>query len=209
MRLAARLRCLRCSFLRLLSQVRARCWRRRAANRAVRCPSVRSRSAAVRSSGFALADLRARISAALSESRLARVRATTSGDAVPPRLSMPRRARTARWKGAGSVYVVSTRGATHHRAVPMGWRGRSASPARLVRLTCQRKHRCMMSCCGSWYGSQGLLLACRLPAALSTAGHAPSSPPRSTPMACHRRLRDRRLRAGRRHLAALVETWAS
>ena len=26
-----------------------------------------------------------------------------------------------------------------------------------------------MSCCGSWYGSQGLLLACRLPAALSAA----------------------------------------
>ena len=76
----------------------------------------------------------------------------------------------------------------------MGRRGKSA-PARLVRLTCQRKqHRCMMSCCGSWCGSQGLLLACRLPAALSTAGHAPSSPPRSTPMACHRRLRDRRLR---------------
>ena len=27
-----------------------------------------------------------------------------------------------------------------------------------------------MSCCGSWYESQGLLLACRLPAALSAAG---------------------------------------
>ena len=28
----------------------------------------------------------------------------------------------------------------------------------------------MMSCCGSWYESQGLLLACRQPAALSAAG---------------------------------------
>jgi hypothetical protein len=42
---------------------------------------------ALGSPGFALADLRALISAALSESRLARVRATTSGDAFPPRLS--------------------------------------------------------------------------------------------------------------------------
>ena len=90
-----------------------------------------------------------------------------------------------------------------------GRRGRTASPARLVRLTCQRKHRCMMPCCGSWYGSQGLLLACRLPAALSAAGHTPSSPPGSPPLACHRRLRDLLLRAGRRHLAVLVETWAS
>ena len=90
----------------------------------------------------------------------------------------------------------------------MGWRGRTASPAPLVRLTSQRKHRCMMSCCGSSYGSQGLLLACRLPAALSAAGHAPSSPPGSPPLACHRRLRDRQLRAGRHHLAILVETCA-
>ena len=65
-----------------------------------------------------------------------------------------------------------------------------------------------MSCCGSSYGSQGLLLACRLPAALSSAVHAPSSPPGSPPLACHRRLRDRQLRAGRHHLATLVETWA-
>ena len=41
-----------------------------------------------------------------------------------------------------------------------------------------------MSCCGSWYGSQGLLLACRLPAVLSAAGHTPSSPPGSPPLAC-------------------------
>ena len=65
-----------------------------------------------------------------------------------------------------------------------------------------------MSCCGSSYGSQGLLLVCRLPAALSAAGHAPSSPPGSPPLACHRRLRDRQLRAGRHHLATLVKTWA-
>ena len=97
------------------------------------------------------------------------------------------------------------------RAAPRGrWAARRrASPARLVRLTCQRKHRCMMPCCGSWYGSQGLLLACRLPAVLSAAGHTPSSPPGSPPLACHRRLRDLLLRAGRRHLAVLVETWAS
>ena len=90
----------------------------------------------------------------------------------------------------------------------MGSRGRSASPARLVRLTSQRKHRCIMPYCGSSYGSQGLLLACRLPAALGAAGHAPSSPPGSPPLACHRRLRDRQLRAGRHHLATLVEAWA-
>ena len=66
-----------------------------------------------------------------------------------------------------------------------------------------------MPCCGSWYGPQGLLLACRLPAALSAAGHTPCSPPGSPPLACHRRLRDLLLRAGRRHLAVLVETWAS
>eukprot|EP00964_Phaeocystis_antarctica_P015075 scaffold8315_cov54-Phaeocystis_antarctica.AAC.4 len=91
MSLAARLRCLRRSFLflRLRSHVRARRWSRRAAatNRAARSPSVRGRSAALVSSDFALAGLRARISAALSQSRLARARATTPGDAVLPRLS--------------------------------------------------------------------------------------------------------------------------
>ena len=60
-----------------------------------------------------------------------------------------------------------------------GLRGRRASPARLVRLTCQRKHRCMMSCCGSWYGSQGLLLACRLPAARVSAAGAQHATPAS------------------------------
>ena len=55
----------------------------------------------------------------------------------------------------------------------------TASPARLVRLTCQRKHRCIMSCCGSWYGSQGLLLACRLPAARVIAAGARHASPAS------------------------------
>eukprot|EP00964_Phaeocystis_antarctica_P015323 scaffold8467_cov64-Phaeocystis_antarctica.AAC.2 len=90
MSLAARLRCFRRSFLRHRSHVRARRWSWRAAatNRAlVRSPSIPTRSAALGSSDFALAGLRALISAALSESRLARVRATTSGDAVTPRLS--------------------------------------------------------------------------------------------------------------------------
>ena len=90
MRLAARLRCLRRAFLRHRSHARTHRWRRRAAsNRGslVRSPSIRTRSAALGSSRFAFAGLRARISVVLSKSRLARARATTSGDAVPPRLS--------------------------------------------------------------------------------------------------------------------------
>ena len=86
----AQLRCLRRSFLRLRSHARARRWSRRAAaaSRIFVTPSVRSRSAALGSIGVALAaGLRARISVALSKSRLARARATTSGDALPPRLS--------------------------------------------------------------------------------------------------------------------------
>ena len=60
MSFAARLRCLRRSFLRHRSHVRAHRWSRRAAasRASVRSPSVRSRSAALRSSGLALTGLR-------------------------------------------------------------------------------------------------------------------------------------------------------
>ena len=59
----------------------------------------------------------------------------------------------------------------------------TASPARLVSLASAtaRKRRCMVSCCGvmMWYGSQGLLLACRLPVARASAAGAQHAAPAS------------------------------
>eukprot|EP00964_Phaeocystis_antarctica_P031724 scaffold17938_cov61-Phaeocystis_antarctica.AAC.1 len=88
MRLAARLRFLRRAFLRQRSHARTRRWRMRAAVGRASTRSTRRHIRSVRSRpGLALTGLRAILSPALSESRLARTCATTSGDAALSRLA--------------------------------------------------------------------------------------------------------------------------
>ena len=95
--------------------------------------------------------------------------------------------------GAESGAVVETTAPSLDQVGEAG----TASPARLVSLASAtaRKRRCMVSCCGvmMWYVSQGLLLACRLPAALSAAGaqHA-------APASLHDLQGSRKVRAGAR-----------
>ena len=81
--------------------------------------------------------------------------------------------------GAESGAVVETTAPSLDQVGEAG----TASPARLVSLASAtaRKRRCMVSCCGvmMWYGSQGLLLACRLPAARVSAAGAQHAAPAS------------------------------
>ena len=81
--------------------------------------------------------------------------------------------------GAESGAVVETTAPSLDQVGEAG----TASPARLVSLASAtaRKRRCMVSCCGvmMWYGSQGLLLACRLPAARVIAAGARHASPAS------------------------------
>ena len=81
--------------------------------------------------------------------------------------------------GAESGAVVETTAPSLGQVGEAG----TASPARLVSLASAtaRKRRCMVSCCGvmMWYGSQGLLLACRLPAARVSAAGAQHATPAS------------------------------
>ena len=81
--------------------------------------------------------------------------------------------------GAESGAVVETTAPSLDQVGEAG----TASPARLVSLASAtaRKRRCMVSCCGvmMWYGSQGLLLACRLPVARVSAAGAQHAAPAS------------------------------
>ena len=81
--------------------------------------------------------------------------------------------------GAESGAVVETTAPSLDQVGEAG----TASPARLVSLASAtaRKRRCMVSCCGvmMWYGSQGLLLACRLPVARASAAGAQHAAPAS------------------------------
>ena len=81
--------------------------------------------------------------------------------------------------GAESGAVIKTTAPSLDQVGEAG----TASPARLVSLASAtaRKRRCMVSCCGvmMWYGSQGLLLACRLPVARASAAGAQHAAPAS------------------------------
>ena len=81
--------------------------------------------------------------------------------------------------GAESGAVIKTTASSLDQVGEAG----TASPARLVSLASAtaRKGRCMVSCCGvmMWYGSQGLLLACRLPVARVSAAGAQYAAPAS------------------------------
>ena len=96
--------------------------------------------------------------------------------------------------GAESGAVIKTTAPSLDQVGEAG----TASPARLVSLASAtaRKRRCMVSCCGvmMWYGSQGLLLACRLPVARVSAAGAQHAAPASL----HDLQGSRKVRAGAR-----------